>query len=159
MPLELVIFVGLQASGKTTFYRCRFAATHVHVSKDNFRNNPRPARRQEQLVTRALSEGRSVVVDNTNVRTDDRRQLIELGKRFGAVVIAYQFTAALDGCLERNRQRTGKARVADRGVAATSRVFAPPAPEEGYDAMYRVALGTNDAFDVAPTWPPDTPAR
>jgi len=32
--LELVIFIGLQATGKSTFYRARFAATHVLVSKD-----------------------------------------------------------------------------------------------------------------------------
>jgi predicted kinase len=33
--MELVIFIGLQASGKSTFYHERFARTHVHVSKDN----------------------------------------------------------------------------------------------------------------------------
>ena len=35
-PAELVILVGLQASGKTTFYRRRLSGTHRHVSKDNF---------------------------------------------------------------------------------------------------------------------------
>ncbi len=47
--MELIVLVGLQGSGKTTFYRERFAATHEHVSKDNFRNNSRPARRQRHL--------------------------------------------------------------------------------------------------------------
>ena len=40
--IELVILVGLQASGKSTFFRERFAATHEHVSKDLFRNNKTP---------------------------------------------------------------------------------------------------------------------
>jgi tRNA uridine 5-carbamoylmethylation protein Kti12 len=31
---ECVIFVGLPASGKTTFHQQRFAATHRHISKD-----------------------------------------------------------------------------------------------------------------------------
>jgi len=34
MTLELVVFTGLQASGKTSFYRHHLADTHAHVSKD-----------------------------------------------------------------------------------------------------------------------------
>jgi len=48
---ELVILVGLQASGKSTFYRRHLSGTHVLVSKDLLRNNRRPARRQVQLIT------------------------------------------------------------------------------------------------------------
>jgi len=44
-PMEIVILVGLQGSGKSSFRRSRFDATHVVVSKDNFRSNRRPARR------------------------------------------------------------------------------------------------------------------
>ncbi len=32
--MDLVILIGLQASGKSTFVRTRLAETHVHVSKD-----------------------------------------------------------------------------------------------------------------------------
>jgi|SRR5215218_2225674 len=63
--MELVIFVGLQASGKSTFFRERFAATHEHVSKDLFRNNRDRNRRQAQLIESALGRDSSVVVDNT----------------------------------------------------------------------------------------------
>lgn len=48
--MELIIFIGLQGTGKSTFYRTRFAATHACISKDQFRNNPHPGRRQRQLV-------------------------------------------------------------------------------------------------------------
>jgi predicted kinase len=37
--MECVILIGLPASGKSTFFRERFAATHDHVSKDLLRNN------------------------------------------------------------------------------------------------------------------------
>ncbi|WP_207955865.1 AAA family ATPase [Rubrobacter marinus] len=60
--------MGLQASGKSTFYRERLAGTHAHVSKDLFRHNKDRNRRQAQLVREALRSGRSVVVDNTNPR-------------------------------------------------------------------------------------------
>ena len=51
---ELVIFVGLQASGKSSFFQEWFAATHEHVSKDLLRNNKNPTRRQAQLIEAAL---------------------------------------------------------------------------------------------------------
>ena len=66
MSVELVILTGLQAAGKTTFYRERFAATHVHISKDAWPNARRKERRQQRLVEEHLRAGRSVVVDNTN---------------------------------------------------------------------------------------------
>lgn len=70
--MELVLLVGLQGSGKTTFFRERFAATHEHVSKDNFRNNARPARRQRHLIAVAFAAGRSLVVDTGRRDTYDQ---------------------------------------------------------------------------------------
>jgi predicted kinase len=32
--MELVVFIGLPASGKSSFYRQRFSSTHALVSKD-----------------------------------------------------------------------------------------------------------------------------
>jgi predicted kinase len=50
--MEVVLLVGLQGSGMSTFYRTHHAATHVLVSKDRLRNNRRPRRRQMQLIER-----------------------------------------------------------------------------------------------------------
>ena len=52
--MELIVFVGLQASGKSTFFRERFAGTYQHVSKDLFPHNRNKNRRQEQLLHAAL---------------------------------------------------------------------------------------------------------
>jgi predicted kinase len=140
METELVIFVGLQASGKSTFFRGRFAATHEHVSKDLFRNNKNRNRRQRELVEAALRAGRSVVVDNTNPTVEDRRPLVELGRGFGARVVAYHFDSETSGCLARNARREGKARVPDVAIFATAARLVPPSREEGFDEIYRVRL-------------------
>ena len=50
--LELIILIGLQASGKSSFYKSHFVDTHVRVSKDLLRNNSRPARRRYRPVDR-----------------------------------------------------------------------------------------------------------
>ena len=127
----LVIFVGLPASGKSTYYFEHFAATHVHVSKDLL---PRGAR-QEMLIAAALAAGQSVVVDNTNPSAAVRAPLIALGRRHGARIIAYFFEADVKTVLVRNRLREGKARVPDVAVFVTRKKLAPPSYDEGFDEI------------------------
>ena len=128
----LVIFVGLPASGKSTYFRERFAATHVHVSKDLL---PRGGR-QEPLVEKALAAGKSVVVDNTNPSPAVRAPLIALGRRHGARIIAYFFEVDVKTALVRNRQRVGKARVPDVALFVTRKKLVPPSYDEGFDEIH-----------------------
>jgi len=138
--MELVSLIGLQASGKSTFAAERFAATHVHVSKDRLRNNARPERRQRELVAEALAAGRSVAVDNTNPAAEDRAALIALGREYGARVVGYYFTPAVKGSLARNARREGRARVADVAIFATRKRLVLPSYVEGFDALYAVRI-------------------
>jgi predicted kinase len=147
--MNLILFVGLQASGKSTFYRTCFGLTHVLVSKDRLHNNRRPGRRQLQLVEQALASGRSVVVDNTNPTAEDRRPLIDLGRSFGALVAGYYFESAIDDNLRRNQARTGRARVPDVALYATLKRLRTPTSGEGFDQLWRVRLTTDGTFDVA----------
>ena len=111
--MELVIFVGLQASGKSTFFRERFAATHEHVSKDLFRNNRNRNRRQRELVEAALRAEFPVVVDNTNPSVEERRALIESGHKFGARIVGY--------CFESGMREVPRSQCSSRGQGAGSR--------------------------------------
>jgi predicted kinase len=140
--------MGLQGSGKSTFYRTHFAATHALVSKDRFRNNRRPARRQRQLLEEALAAGQSVVVDNTNPTAQDRRELIEIGRSFSARVVGYFFAAPLDECLERNRQRAGRERVPDVALYATLKRLQRPTLSEGFDRLFSVRPAGDCTFEI-----------
>ena len=148
MPVELVIFMGLQGAGKSSFYRARFAATHDLVSKDRLRNNRQPGRRQRQFIEEALAAGCSVVVDNTNPTRQDRAELIQLARTFGAAVVGYYFESRLADCLERNRRRQGKERVPDVALYATRKRLQPPALDEGFDNLFFVRLLAEGQFEV-----------
>jgi predicted kinase len=148
MTPELVLFVGLQGSGKSSFYRARFAGTHDLVSKDRFPNNRNPARRHHQLIEEALAAGRSVVVDNTNPTAQERAELIALARSFGAAVVGYYFESRLADCLERNRRRQGKERVPDVALYATRKRLCRPSPAEGFDRLYYVRLLGEERFEV-----------
>ncbi|MHC5541263.1 AAA family ATPase [Singulisphaera rosea] len=136
--MEVVLFVGLQGSGKSTFYRSRFASTHILVSKDLLRNNRRPQARQMFLIEEALREGRSVVVDNTNPTVEDRAVIIALARRYEAEVAGYVFDTPIEQCLARNAERLGKARVPDAAVFITRQRLRPPTLGEGFDRLHRV---------------------
>jgi predicted kinase len=146
--MELVIFIGLQGSGKSTFYQMHFATTHEHVSKDLLRNNRQPARRQLQLVEEALQAGRSVVVDNTNPAVKDRADLIHLGHQYNAEIIGYYFEEQVKKSLERNHQRSGKARVPDIAIFATAKKLVRPTDAEGFDKLFIVQTGDDFAFEI-----------
>ncbi|KZB83287.1 ATP-binding protein [Amycolatopsis regifaucium] len=145
---DMVVLIGLQASGKTTFFRRLFAGTHVHVSKDTFPNARRPQARQLRMLTEALGDGRSVVVDNTNPSPEEWVPLIEVARRHGAKVVGYWFPPDLAGSRRRNALRAGKTRVPDVGLYATLKRLRPPGAEDGFDELYTVGFDGEGGFVV-----------
>jgi predicted kinase len=138
--LELVILIGVQASGKSTFYRRYFGKSHQIVSKDLMRNASRKSARQERLLHAALGSGHSVVLDNTNPAIEDRARAIEIAREYGAKVIAYFFKSDIRDSLRRNRTRSGKACVPDVAIFTTAKKLAPPTPQEGFDEIWSVQI-------------------
>ncbi len=147
--MELVIFMGLQAAGKSTFFRAHFAATHVLVSKDLLLNNKHRSRRQSQLIEEALQAGSSVVVDNTNPTLEDRAELIQLGRLYNAEIVGYYFLPEVSQSLTRNRQRTGKEKVPDIAIFATMKRFVHPTYKEGFDTLFCVVANDDGIFNIS----------
>jgi predicted kinase len=146
--MDLIMMIGLQASGKSTFARSRFGATHQYVSNDLLRGKSNPARRQRQLIEAALQQGLSVVVDNTNATIEVRRELINLGRLYEASTIGYYFAAQVEQCLERNRNREGRARVPDVAIFAMLKRLTRPSYTEGFTKLFYVCNRGDQNFEV-----------
>jgi predicted kinase len=142
---EAVIFVGVQGSGKTSFYRQRFSETHVRISLDLLRTRER----EQSLLAECLAAMRSFVVDNTNPLPADRARYIGRARAAGFRVLAYLFSASLQDAIRRNHQRDGKQRIPIPALAATFRKLQTPVLEEGFDAVYRVSAAPDHRFVVA----------
>ena len=153
--MELAILIGLPGAGKTSFHRARFAATHVQVSMDRLRNRRDRRASQLALVDEALAAGRSVVVDNVNATVADRAALIEVGRRYGAVVAGYLLATTVGDCIGRNRTRIGRDRVPDVAIFAASKRFEPPTLEEGFGVLHTVRA-EDDRFEVSSVDAPET---
>lgn len=149
--MRLVILIGLQGSGKTTFHRRLFADTHYLVSKDLIRNSRNRQARQMFLIERILKAGGHVVVDNTNPSIADRAPLIRAGRKYGAAIIGFVFECDVSECLRRNAQREGRARVPSVAIYSAARKFEYPAAAEGFDALFRVSVRP-DGFEVSPEY-------
>ena len=140
MNPELIVFTGLQASGKTSFYRERFAETHIHISKDAWPNARQKEKRQRRLIDEHLRAGRSVVVDNTNPTPVEREPLVMLGRSLGARIACYTFVVTVEESLRRNAGRQGRARVEDVGIFSVAKRLVPPHEAEGFDQLFEVRL-------------------
>jgi predicted kinase len=132
---ELVVMVGLQGSGKSTWVRRHLAGTHTVVSKDHWPNARHREARQRRLVAGLLDAGASVVVDNTNPSLEDRAALIAAAQRAGARVRAVWVDTPVEVCIERNGDREGRARVPLVGLLDTRGRLVPPTPDEGFDRI------------------------
>jgi predicted kinase len=148
---DIVILIGLQASGKSTFYRTHFASTHELISKDLLRSSKAKNKEQHQLerVEAALQENRSVVIDNTNPTPEVRQSLIEVGHRHGAEVIGYYFVPDMKGNRKRNQQRIGKEQVPDKVLFITASRLKPPTYAEGFDRLYSVHIPPESMQDTS----------
>lgn len=146
--MDLVIFVGLQAAGKTRFYRENLAGTHAHLGMDLWRSARRPRDRLMRELGAALAAGWDLVVDNTSPTQADRTPIVAIGRRFGATIRAIFFETSIADAFERNAVRTGGAFVPEVAIRATAARMERPTLDEGFDEVAVVRLAQTGFLHV-----------
>jgi len=142
--VEAVIFVGIQASGKSSFYRERFFYSHLRINLDMLRT-----RYRERILLRACLEAKQpFVVDNTNPSIEERARYIEIARSGGFRLVGYYFRSSPKEALTRNARRTGKARIPEKGILGTHKRLRVPRLEEGFDELYYVRIDGTGHFVV-----------
>jgi predicted kinase len=144
--MEAIIFTGIQASGKSTFYLRRFYETHIRINLDMLRTR----HREQLLIDACIAARQSFVVDNTNVTREQRARYIAPAKAAGFHVVGYYFQANLGDCVARNRAREPSQVVPDKGIAAMYHRLQVPAMDEGFDELYNVQINAEGGFVVSP---------
>ncbi len=143
-PMHAIIFIGIQASGKSTFYRERFADTHIRINLDMLKTR----NRERILLAACIAAKQPFVVDNTNVAEDDRAKYIIPAKAAGFRIVGYYFSSKLTEAIERNKERTGTAVVPDKGIAGTYKRLQLPSHAEGFDELYYVTIDRDRGFII-----------
>ena len=142
--MELILFIGIQATGKSSFYRERFFRTHVRVNLDMLRTR----HREKLLIESCLAGKTPFVVDNTNLTRQDRARYIVPAKACGFAVHGYFFRSVSAEALTRNAARVGGERVPDLAIAGASRRLELPLLAEGFDRLFFVRLDPENRFVV-----------
>ena len=142
--MEMIIFVGCQGAGKSTFYRERFFNTHVRVNLDMLKTR----HRERLLVIACLKMQQRFVVDNTNPTAEVRKRYFDLANGSNFKSIGYFFDASLDELLQRNSQREEKEIVPEIGVRGTFKKLERPTLAEGFDEIFHVRVLQARTFNV-----------
>ena len=112
---SLVVLIGATGSGKSTFARKHFRASEI-ISSDYARglvsddeNNQAASADAFELVRfiaeKRLRNRKIAVIDATNVRASERKQWVEIARRWHALPVAIVLDPGLDVCVERNKAR------------------------------------------------------
>uniref|UniRef100_A0A671THC4 Polynucleotide kinase 3'-phosphatase n=1 Tax=Sparus aurata TaxID=8175 RepID=A0A671THC4_SPAAU len=138
---EVIVAVGFPASGKSTFFHTHVIPKgYVYVNRDTLGSWQNCVSACE----RALKEGRSVAVDNTNPDPESRKRYVDVAKAAGVPCRCFQFSASLEQAKHNNRFRemtpsnSKHAKVNDMVFHSYKKHFVPPALSEGFSEILQV---------------------
>lgn len=137
--MEAVIFCGIQATGKSTFFKERLFSTHVRISMDLLTTR----NREDLFMEACFKSWQKFVIDNTNPSKIERQKYISLAKEHKFKVIGYYFQSVITDALMRNNQRSGDALIPEIGIKGTFNRLQLPSKDEGFDELYYVSIGDN----------------
>jgi len=142
--MEAIIFAGIQATGKSTFYKTHFFNTHVRLNLDMLKT-----RRREAILLRACIEAQQkFVVDNTNLTIAERAKYIQPSKAANFRVIGYYFQSSIQGAIRRNEGRMGKEKIPAAAIGGAYKRLQIPTLDEGFDTLYYVKIADDGEFVI-----------
>jgi len=129
--LEYVIMIGVVLSGKTTFRKRNFEQEVIDLSM--FAN----IRKKElEYAEKCLKEGKSIVVDDTNLTKKIRKMHIDLAKKYNAKIIGIFMNTSIGLIKQRRWKRPDK-----MGMVVINKMlkeFEAPQKDEGFDDLKTV---------------------
>lgn len=135
-----IIFIGLQASGKSSFFLEKFYNEYLRINLDMLKT-----RHRERIIFNACLEGKQpCVVDNTNPTKQERQKYITAFKEHKFNVDGYYFHSNFDECTKRNVKRSGKAKLPEIALKSTRSKLERPNYSEGFDNLYYVSIIEDD---------------
>ncbi|XP_041796944.1 bifunctional polynucleotide phosphatase/kinase [Chelmon rostratus] len=138
---EVIVAVGFPASGKSTFFHTHIIPKgYVYVNRDTLGSWQSCVSASE----RALKEGRSVAVDNTNPDPESRKRYVDVAKAAGVPCRCFHFSASLEQAKHNNRFRemapsdSKHAKVNDMVFHSYKKHFVAPALAEGFSEILQI---------------------
>lgn len=133
--VTVYVMCGVPGSGKTTTSK-QMAEEH---GLERFSFDEMRCFRLEEFMRPALEairEGKSVILDSTNLRANVRAKILQAVEDIPCKKIAVYMNTPLEECIRRNANR--EARLQDCIIESTHRSLQPPTLDEGWDEVKEV---------------------
>ena len=140
--MEMVLLIGVQGSGKSSFYKDRFYRTHLRISRDMLKS---PSR-ERRILQVCLDTRQPVAIDNMNLTRQGRADYLRLAHTAGFRAVGYFFQTSVAESLQRNAQRTGPEKIAKPGIFAAHKRLEPPEKTEGFAQLFIVRIDVMGQF-------------
>ncbi len=142
MNAEMIVLMGVQASGKSSFYAAHYSRTHLRINLDMLKTR----HRERVILGACLAVGQSIVIDNTNPTRAGRASYISLGRASGYQVKGFYFRSSIEEAIVRNLGREEDMRVPDIAIRGTGAKFEMPMCEEGFDDLFYCSIVGDGKF-------------
>lgn len=143
--MELVLFIGIQATGKSTLYKQRYAETHIRLSLDMLKTR----HRESILLNACLAAKQPCVIDNTNPSKLERARYIEAARQNKFSVKGIFFASGIESALARNQNRPQNKVVPVAGIRGTRNRLELPDFQEGFDSLHYATIADGGVFSIS----------
>jgi bifunctional polynucleotide phosphatase/kinase len=135
---EMVIMVGYPGSGKSTFVK-KYLPNYVYVNRDTLKTKAKCLSAAEK----ALVQGRSVVIDNTNPDVESRKVYIDMAKEAEFHVTVIEIDCPIEVAMHNANYRMCKsngksAHIPDLVYRKYKKNYVKPSEDEGIDRIVTV---------------------
>ena len=138
--MDMVLFTGIQATGKSEFYKRNFYKTHIRINLDMLKT-----RNREKIMTEAcFTAKQSFVVDNTNLTVAERNVYIDKAKMHGFEIIGYYFKSSIGEAISRNELRIGNEKLPLAAIRSAHAKLELPSLAEGFDRLFYVHIESDE---------------
>ena len=74
---KMLIFIGIPASGKTSFYNQNFKNDYKHINLDTLKTRYR----EDMAIKECLQNNDNIVIDNTNITKQECKKYITIAEQ------------------------------------------------------------------------------
>lgn len=134
--MEIIVLCGIPASGKSTFCEKELEDNFEVISLDCLRDRGKELR----AINECLTQGKSFVIDNTNIIKEDRERYIDIARKKHIPIACCFFKPNVKKSIERNIGRGSKGGrfVPEVVIYNMNNKFEIPSYDEGFNDIYLI---------------------